>query len=296
MSDLQAWQHECQMRVKTLIQKTLVNDEPSLNTFFEAMNYASLDGGKRVRAMLTFAVGAYLNVPQEELDVYASAVELIHAFSLIHDDLPAMDNDVLRRGKPTCHVAFGEATAILAGDALLTHAFFILSGNNTPYFDPLKRIKMVHALSEAAGSLGMAGGQYLDIDSEKKTLDLDALLLLHRLKTGRLIEVSVHLPFMYAEPTHPIVHTLRQFAEEVGVLFQIQDDILDVTSPAEKLGKTPGKDELAEKASFVKILGFEGAKALLQEKLIFTEECLRNLPGNTELLKMVLEFIVRREY
>ncbi len=296
MSDLQVWQHGCQTRVKAVIETTLVNEEGALNIFFEAMKYASLDGGKRVRAMLTFAVGAYLAVPDEELEIYATAVELIHAFSLIHDDLPAMDNDVLRRGKPTCHIAFGEATAILAGDALLTHAFLILSGNNTPYFDPIKRIKMVSALAEASGAVGMAGGQYLDVDSEKKSLDLNALFLLHRLKTGRLIEASIHLPCLYAEPPHTIAHTLKQFSEEIGILFQIQDDILDVTTPIEKLGKTPGKDELTEKASFVKILGLEGAKALLQEKWLFTEKCLRSLPGNTGLLKMVLEFIVRREY
>ncbi len=296
MSNLQVWQHLCQTRVKALIEKTLTHDEPSLNLFFEAMNYASLDGGKRVRAMLCFAVGAYLCVPDEELDVYATAVELIHAFSLIHDDLPAMDNDVLRRGKPTCHVAFGEATAILAGDALLTHAFLILSADNTPYFDSVKRIKMISALAEASGAMGMAGGQYLDVDSEKKALDVDALFLLHRLKTGRLIEASIHLPCVYSEPPHAIAHTLKQFAEEVGVLFQIQDDILDVATPVEKLGKTPGKDELTEKASFVKILGLDGARALLQEKWRFTEECLHSLPGDTELLKMVLEFIVRREY
>jgi farnesyl diphosphate synthase len=296
MDDLELWQATCQTRIKVFLQKTL-NDAPApLQHFFEAMRYASLDGGKRVRAMLTFAVGAYLNVPEEELDIYASAIELIHAFSLVHDDLPAMDNDVLRRGKPTCHVAFGEATAILAGDALLTQAFLILSGTITPYFNSLKRVKMVHALAEASGARGMAGGQYLDLMAENKTLNFEELLLLHRLKTGCLLEVSVTLPLLYANVSADIDIPLRAFGHEVGLLFQIQDDLLDVTGTIDVLGKTPGKDEATHKGSFVNSLGEAGARALLREKREQADVLLASLPNDTSLLRLVLAFIAERDF
>lgn len=296
MNDFALIQQLSQTRVKALLSKTFAHYSPPLTSFFEALNYASLDGGKRIRAMLTFAVGAYLSVPDEELDIYATAIELIHAFSLVHDDLPAMDNDVLRRGKATCHVAFGESTAILAGDALLTQAFLMLSGIITPYFNSVKRVKIINALAQASGAKGMAGGQFLDMQAEGQALNLEDLLELHRLKTGKLIETCASLPLIYAEPDAAIHLTLTTLAQHLGLLFQIQDDLLDHSGNHEKLGKTPGKDLAKKKASFLNTLGQAQTLRLLKEKEEAAQACLSALPGNTTHLQLVLDFILTREY
>ncbi len=296
MNEISRWQQISQTRVQAFLKKVLVSRHPELNRFFESMRYSSIEGGKRIRAMLTFATGAYLQVPDTELDIYAAAIEMIHAFSLVHDDLPAMDNDVLRRGQPTCHIAFGESTAILCGDALLTEAFAVLSGAMTPYFNSLKRIKMLNVLARSMGANGMAGGQYLDIESEGKELDFDGLCLLHQLKTGALIEASIQLPLIYAEPQLEVTENLKQFAKHIGFLFQIQDDLLDISGSTEKLGKTAGKDEIAHKASFVRILGQQGATNLLQQETNAAKACLAALPGNTSLLDLILDFVIQRDY
>ncbi len=296
MNEIQLWQQISQTRVQAFLQKTLISRHSALERFFESMRYSSLEGGKRIRAMLTFATGAYLQVPDVELDIYAAAIEMIHAFSLVHDDLPAMDNDVLRRGQPTCHVAFGESTAILCGDALLTEAFAILSGAITPHFNSLKRVKMLHVLAQSMGANGMAGGQYLDIEAEGKALDFDGLCLLHQLKTGALIEACIRLPLIYAEAAPDIAESLQQFSKHIGLLFQIQDDLLDGSASTEKLGKTAGKDEIAHKASFVRILGHSGTEALLQTETTAAKSCLRALPGSTTLLDSILDFVVHRDY
>jgi farnesyl diphosphate synthase len=296
MNEISLWQKMSQTRVQAFLNKVLISRHNELNRFFESMRYASLEGGKRIRAMLTFATGAYLNVPDTELDIYAAAIEMIHAFSLVHDDLPAMDNDVLRRGQPTCHVAFGESTAILCGDALLTEAFSILSGTITPYFHSLKRVKMLHILAQSMGANGMAGGQYLDIQAEGKSLDFEGLSLLHQLKTGALIEACISLPLIYAEPAAEIAENLQNFSKHIGLLFQIQDDLLDVSGSTAQLGKTAGKDEIAHKASFVRILGQTGAQDLLHNKTQAAQSCLAALPGDTQLLTLILNFVVQREY
>ncbi len=294
--DFGIWQKICHTRVDTFLKKQLRTSEASLQDFFLALQYASIEGGKRIRAMLVFATGAYLNVPEAELDIYATAIELIHAFSLVHDDLPAMDNDVLRRGKPTCHVAFGEGPAILAGDALLTEAFLVLSGTLTPYFNSLKRIKMVQVLASRSGPVGMAGGQYLDLQGEKKTLTLDELLLLHRLKTGALIEASLELPLLYAEPVHEIEKTLQAFGKKIGLIFQIQDDLLDVKKTSAELGKTAGKDQSHHKSTFPQLLGIKGTEAFLKQELQDAGVLLESLPGDKNLLELVFEYIDAREY
>ena len=296
MTEIQLWQHMSATRVTAFLTKVLQSRHPELARFFEAMRYASLEGGKRIRAMLTFATGLYLQVPDAELDIYAAAIEMIHAFSLVHDDLPAMDDDVLRRGQPTCHVAFGESTAILCGDALLTNAFEVLSGAMTPHFNSLKRIKMLNVLAHSMGANGMAGGQYLDIEAEGKSLNFEQLRLLHQLKTGALIEACVSLPLLYAEPDATTKANLTQFSQHLGLLFQIQDDLLDGSASTEKLGKTAGKDEIAHKASFVRILGRSQTEALLQKETIAAQACLQTLQGSTELLNMILNFVINRDY
>ncbi len=295
-TSLEIWQKLCHSRVDALLRKVLISKIPALEQFFAAMRYSSIDGGKRIRAMLTFAAGAYLNVPEEELEIYATAIEAIHAFSLIHDDLPAMDNDVLRRGKPTCHVAFGEGVAILAGDALLTEAFLILSGTITPYFNSLKRLKMVNVLAAKSGPLGMAGGQYLDLDGEKKSLSLDELLLLHRLKTGALIEATIALPLIYAETPDTIAKPLTEFANKVGLIFQIQDDILDVKKTSDELGKTAGKDMQSQKSTFPHLLGLTGAENFLVQEISTARALLDDLPNDKHFLNLVFEYICERQY
>lgn len=295
-NEFQIWQKLCHSRVDAVLKKKLQTSLPPLQKLFEGMRYSAIEGGKRIRAMLTFATGAYLNVPEEELDLYAAAIEMVHAFSLVHDDLPAMDNDVLRRGKPTCHVAFGEAAAILVGDALLTEAFLTLSGTITPYFNSLKRIKMVHSLASKSGPLGMAGGQFMDIESERKDLSIEELLLLHQLKTGALIEATVELPLLYAEPDAKISETLENFARKIGLIFQVQDDLLDVKKTSEELGKTAGKDETSQKASFVRILGLKGTEEFLAEELSTTRALLDSLPGDASLLHLVFNYICEREF
>lgn len=295
-NDFLIWQKVCHSRIDALLKKKLTCVEPALEHFFHALQYASIESGKRIRAMLTFASGAYLEVPEEELEIYAVAIELIHAFSLVHDDLPAMDNDILRRGKPTCHVAFGEGTAILAGDGLLTEAFLILSSTVTPYFNSLKRIKMIAVLAAQSGPNGMAGGQYLDLHSEKKNLVLEELLLLHRLKTGALIEASIELPLIYAAPSQAIYETLRIFAQKMGLIFQIQDDLLDIKKTSDELGKTAGKDISVEKSTFPRLLGQTGTEDFLVQELNAAKSLLDSLPGDSNLLQLVFEYIHDRQY
>lgn len=290
------WKDVCYKRVDSFLRKALVTKISSLQNFFDAMTYSTVDSGKRIRAMLVFASGAYLNVPEEELDIYATAIEIIHSASLIHDDLPAMDDDVLRRGKPTCHIAFGEGTAIVAGDSLLIEAFRILSGTLTPHFNSLKRVKMLSILAEKSGPIGMAGGQYLDLEGEKKRLSLDELMLLHRLKTGALIEATIELPLLYSEPDNKIRETLQEFARKMGLIFQIQDDLLDVKKTSAELGKTAGKDENSEKATFVRLLGLKEAEIFLSKEILDTRKLLDSLPNDKHFLNLVFEFICEREY
>ncbi|TAM11979.1 MAG: geranyl transferase [Nevskiaceae bacterium] len=222
------------------------------------MRYGS-EGGKRLRALIVYATGEALGTPAEHLDAPACAVELIHAYSLVHDDLPAMDNDALRRGRPTVHVAYGEANGILVGDALLTLAFEVLAGDTVN--DAAARIAMVARLADAAGSRGMVGGQAVDIESEGRHLALEALKKLHAHKTGALILSALRM----AACTAPALATDQRAALDtwgrcVGLAFQIQDDVLDVESSTEKLGKTQGKDEAQDKSTYVALLGLESAK------------------------------------
>ncbi|MCX7123266.1 MAG: polyprenyl synthetase family protein [Gammaproteobacteria bacterium] len=181
-------------------------------------------------------------------------------------------------------------------DALLTEAFAVLSGAMTPHFNSLKRLKMLHILAQSMGANGMAGGQYLDIEAEGKDLDFKGLCLLHQLKTGALIEACISLPLIYAEPPSLIANHLQQFSKHIGLLFQIQDDLLDVSSSTEKLGKTAGKDDFSHKASFVRILGHQAAEDLLKKETTAAQTALKALPASTELLDLILDFVIHRDY
>ncbi len=226
----------------------------------ESVRYSVLNAGKRLRPLLVYVTGKALGVPLEKLDASAAAIELIHCYSLIHDDLPAMDNDDLRRGKPSCHKAFNEATAVLAGDALQSLAFEVLSD---PALNPLPsntQIKMIHTLSLAAGCQGMVDGQALDMSATSQDSTINILKNIHAKKTGALITASVRLAGIAANVSPNTLERLTAFAKILGLAFQVQDDILDEEGNIHNLGKTPGKDRAQAKATFSTVLGLEAAK------------------------------------
>lgn len=253
--------------INALLDQQLPPTNACISTLSQAMRYSILAGGKRIRPILLFATAMALGVDKNKLAIPAAAVEMVHTFSLIHDDLPAMDDDDLRRGKPTCHVQFDEATAILAGDALHTEAFDILTRT------ALKcetRLKMIQILARAIGQSGMVQGQAIDVQSVGKILSIEELKQMHYLKTGCLIEASVMMGYYAAEYDEPeLEFQLRRYAQSIGLAFQIQDDILDATQSSENLGKTAGKDADNDKPNFVDLLGIDAAqnaaKALLED-------------------------------
>lgn len=298
MSQLKRFQAICNSRVERIFATFLYIDpaQKEFNEWHDALLYSLLNGGKRIRAMLCIATGMLYKVPEAELDIYAAAIEMIHAFSLIHDDLPAMDNDVLRRGKPTAHVAFGEANAILAGDALNTAAYELLAGVMTPHFNSLKRIRMLKALCEASGFKGMCAGQYLDVNPEKNAPTLKGLEHLHQLKTGKLIEACVTLPLIYTEATKSDQEKLLKFAQLFGLIFQIQDDILDVEGQETQLGKTPLKDQQLKKLTYPGILGLEGTKAHRDQLHNDAKNLLTDFGEAAEFLLLLLEFAAQRDH
>jgi len=230
----------------------------------EAMRYASIGAGKRYRAALVYAAGHALSAIEETLDRPACAVELVHAFSLVHDDLPAMDDDDLRRGKPSCHKAFDEATAILAGDALQTLAFEVLSDPDWVGRSPASRLKMVFALSKASGSLGLAGGQVLDLNLTSQNPTLETLAAMHERKTGALIEASVLMGGLCATDESEILGRLRNYARPLGLAFQVIDDVLDGTADTETLGKPAGADQERGQPTFLSVLGEAPARQYAQ--------------------------------
>lgn len=259
----------------------------------EAMRYACLNGGKRLRAQLVFASGQLQDCRPEDLDLIAAAIEMIHAYSLIHDDLPAMDNDGLRRGKPSTHIAFDEATAILAGDALQTRAFEVLACCDWP--DAVK-VTALRLLLSATGSNGMCGGQQLDMDAGGRTLALDELQRVHALKTGALIKAAVLIPAAIAGSDTETVETLAAFADDLGLAFQIRDDILDVEASTEQLGKSAGKDAAQAKSTYPAVLGMDGAKTLLAQLAERMRAQLRRFDDRADTLRELAEFAVARRY
>jgi farnesyl diphosphate synthase/geranylgeranyl diphosphate synthase type II len=250
-----------QKRIEEVLARTLEIDGGATERLLEAMRYSTLAGGKRVRPVLVYATGEALGAPLEWLDSPAAAVELIHVYSLVHDDLPAMDNDDLRRGRPTCHRAFDEATAILVGDALQARAFEMLA-NGPSSVSASSRIEMLRVLADAIGARGMAGGQAIDLEAVRKTLDEPALERMHRQKTGALIQASVLLGAI-AAGVHAATEreALSRFGAEIGLAFQIQDDILDVEGTTQSLGKRAGADADLVKPTYPSVLGLETARA-----------------------------------
>jgi len=270
---LDAFRARAQARVETTLDALLpcASIEPA--KLHEAMRYSVLGGGKRIRPLLTYATGEALGIEPTRLDYPACAVELIHAYSLIHDDLPSMDDDDLRRGRPTCHRAFDEATAILAGDALQTLAFQALA--EAPGIEAAQRIAMVEALARASGSRGMVGGQALDLAAEGQRLDVAMLEHIHIHKTGALIRASVQMGLL----AHPGIaadqaERLDRYAKCIGLAFQIQDDVLDVEGDTALIGKTAGRDQVLDKATYPALVGLAEAKEMAAN---LTREALKAL-------------------
>ncbi|WP_426688136.1 (2E,6E)-farnesyl diphosphate synthase [Rhodanobacter ginsengiterrae] len=252
-------------RAEQALDRHLPPADHSPTALHRAMRYAVLGGGKRLRPLLVYAAAQAFGHDGAELDVPACAVELIHAYSLVHDDLPAMDDDALRRGRPTCHIVFGEAMAILAGDALQALAFELLANNHLRQTDAATGIAMLHALGRACGAEGMAGGQALDLAAVGQRLGLAELEHMHACKTGALIRASVQLGALAAGGDADARQALDRYAHAVGLAFQVRDDILDVEGESAVIGKTAGKDAAADKPTFPSILGLDASRARLRE-------------------------------
>lgn len=259
---------------------------------YEAMRYSLLMGGKRIRPVLTKAVMDSLQVETKGFEEIINAIELIHTYSLIHDDLPAMDDDDYRRGSLTNHKVYGDGLAILAGDGLLTYAFQLICENTKATAE--QKLQCVHVLSRAAGPEGMVGGQAFDLLSEGKLLPLEKLQVLHRGKTGALFRAAVEVGLILSEAKPDTYESYIAYAEDLGLLFQITDDILDVTGTVEELGKTPGSDIKQEKATYVSILGLEGAQARALEVAVRAKASLRKTKGQTEVLEALVEYLLAR--
>ncbi|RLV59954.1 (2E,6E)-farnesyl diphosphate synthase [Parashewanella curva] len=281
-----------QNRINHFLEQQLACLPDHATDLKSAMQHGALLGGKRIRPFLVYSVGDMLGVSLDKLDICAAAIECIHAYSLIHDDLPAMDDDDLRRGQPTVHIAFDEATAILAGDALQTLAFEILSGDTE--FTPQQQLAMICSVSKAAGYLGMCGGQAIDLASTDKQIDLDRLTQLHALKTGALISCSVELAIIAADANDADRASLMKYAQSLGLAFQVQDDILDITSSTEELGKPQGSDEESNKSTFPQLLGLQGAQQTATQLIEDALSALSKLPYNTQLIEQFAQYIVAR--
>mgnify|MGYP001813356930 FL=1 len=297
MSDFNSRLKHYQQRIDKALDACLPNGQAQKYKLAEAMRYSVIGGGgKRIRPAMVYAAGEAMDVDQNILDTPACAVEIIHTYSLIHDDLPAMDDDDLRRGQPTCHKAFDEATAILAGDALQAHAFEILAASDLHVSDR-RRLEMITLLATASGSDGMAGGQAIDLAAVGNRLTLEQLEAMHRLKTGALIKASILLGAMCSPTvTEDELAMLARYADCIGLSFQIQDDILDVIGDTETLGKPKGSDEKMQKPTYPSILGLDASRKLALEQHQQALSHLETLGQRADTLRQLSAYIVEREY
>ncbi len=263
------------------------------NTIIEAMRYSALSGGKRLRPFMTVTCANLFGVDQHASLATAAAIEFIHTYSLIHDDLPAMDDDSLRRGKPACHIKFGEAAAILAGDALLTFAFQILASDRV-HPDSKVRIELIQALTKAAGYNGMVAGQMLDLEAENEKLSIDEIIRLQRLKTGELFAVSCEAGAILGKAPIAMRNALRRYAHDLGLAFQIRDDLLDAEGKREQVGKAVNKDRQAGKATLISVLGIERAREQCQILATQAANHLSVFDGKADMLRSLAEFVITR--
>ncbi len=292
---IKAYQAASQARVDAALQQLFSAPTPELTRLYEAMRYSVMNGGKRVRPLLAYAACEALGGAAAQANGAACAVELIHAYSLVHDDLPAMDDDDLRRGQPTTHKAFDEACAILAGDGLQSLAFDALLDPNLSDLDAETRLRMVTALARAAGPAGMVGGQAIDLGSVGLKLDQQALEFMHRHKTGALIEAAVYLGALASGRARPdALEALQTYAQAIGLAFQVQDDILDVESDTTTLGKRQGADIARDKPTYPALLGLEAAKAYALELRDQALQAVRPFDAAAEPLRELARYIVER--
>ena len=275
------------------VLRSAANVPPRLRS---AMEYSVLGGGKRVRPLLAYASGELCGVAEEQLDVIAASIELVHAYSLVHDDLPAMDDDDLRRGRPTAHIKFDEATAILAGDALQALAFEILCEDPKLAARPERQVKVISWLARAVGPAGMVGGQMLDLEAEGQKLDERALEDIHRRKTGQLIRAAIMMPSELGELTDAERAQLDTFASDIGLVFQIRDDLLEVEQDTATLGKNAGSDASNDKSTYPSTLGVEGARKRAAETQQRATDALRSLGLDSRPLLWLSDFILTRSY
>lgn len=299
MFAIQQYLNEQRGIVEDGLQRCMMRAESVFSGHIEAMRYSLFVGGKRIRPILCLAAGrSVADTPEieEKLLPAACALECIHTYSLIHDDLPAMDNDDLRRGQATCHKKFGEAEAVLAGDGLLTYAFSLLSNTKLPGPTAEIRLQLVAVLAQAAGSQGMVGGQYLDISSEKKTISFEQLKTIHRSKTGALITAAVRMGALAAGAKPGQLKALTRYGDAVGLAFQIVDDLLDVTASTEQLGKTAGTDAQQGKATYPAFFGEEKTRTLANQAVESAQDALASFDERAEPLRALAQYIYKRTY
>jgi farnesyl diphosphate synthase len=284
-----------QARVEAALERCLPSRDQPPQRLHEAMRYAVLGGGKRVRPLLAFAAGEAVGASAERVEAVACAVELIHAYSLVHDDLPCMDDDVLRRGRPTVHVEFDESTALLVGDALQAAAFELVS--DVPAgSDHGGQLELVRLLARAAGSRGMAGGQAIDLESVGKSLTLPELEFMHILKTGALIRASVTLGARCGSPSPAALDRLDHYAKVIGLAFQVVDDTLDAAASTATLGKTAGKDAEQGKPTYVSLLGLARSRELAEELRGEAHNALAEFDARADMLRELADFVVLRRF
>ncbi|MDO6385863.1 polyprenyl synthetase family protein [Uliginosibacterium sp. 31-12] len=289
------WMAQQQQRAEHALEAALPAAGIAPERLHEAMRYTTLGGGKRVRPLLAFAAGELSGAPVASLNAVACALECIHVYSLVHDDMPCMDDDALRRGKPTVHVQYDEATALLVGDALQTQAFDILSAPGL-FADPARQLRALHTLSRASGSRGMAGGQAIDLASVGKELTRAELEVMHLHKTGALIRAAVLLGALAGEVSDEALQHLDRYAKSIGLLFQVVDDILDATADTATLGKTAGKDAANDKPTYVSILGLAESRALAAELTAEAEQALAGFGSEASRLRELAHYITSRQF
>jgi farnesyl diphosphate synthase len=294
-ADFQSWVAARQSRFEAVLRELLPRAELTPQRLHQAMRYAVLDGGKRVRPLLAFAAGELAGADVARVNIAAAAVELIHAYSLVHDDMPCMDDDVLRRGKPTCHVQYDEATALLVGDSLQTLAFQLLAEHRLSD-DPQRQLEMIKLLASASGSRGMAGGQAIDLASVGKSLTLPELEFMHIHKTGALIRAAVVLGAHCGSASRAQLEQLDRFGKLIGLAFQVVDDVLDCEADTATLGKTAGKDADNGKPTYVSLLGLQDARAMAGRLHREALDTLAEFGAAALRLRELADFIVLRKF
>ncbi|WP_186424899.1 polyprenyl synthetase family protein [Cupriavidus metallidurans] len=292
MSDFATWMRAQGARTEAALEAALPSTDTIPHTLHEAMRYAVLGGGKRVRPLLVHAAGEVVGATPEACNAAACAVEMIHAYSLVHDDMPCMDDDDLRRGRPTVHKAYDEATALLVGDALQSQAFIVLA--QTPALAAEARLKVVAELAVASGSVGMCGGQAIDLQNVGKAMTREALEGMHRMKTGALLRASVRMGALCGNIDQAGLVALDRYAAAVGLAFQVVDDILDVTADTATLGKTAGKDAANDKPTYVSLLGLDAARELAAQLRTDAHEALEGFGARAGRLAELADLIVLR--